>query len=88
MNDRALRSAPPGNQSRSTDSYARLGEIDVPTLIAVGTLDFPNVITTCRDLHAAIPGSRYVEITDTAHLPNLERPAAFNRLLADFLEQR
>ena len=44
MNDRALRSAPAGDQTRSTNSYARLGEIDVPTLIAVGTLDFPSVI--------------------------------------------
>ena len=71
MNGKALRTRLPGEANRSNNSYARIGEISVPTLIAVGTLDFQDLILICRSLHAAIPGSRYVEIPDTAHLPSL-----------------
>jgi 3-oxoadipate enol-lactonase len=32
-----------------------------------------------------IPGARYVELEGAGHLANLERPAAFNAALDDFL---
>ncbi len=38
-----------------------------------------------REVAAAVPGARYTELADTGHLGFLERPAAFNTLLLDFL---
>jgi 3-oxoadipate enol-lactonase len=38
-----------------------------------------------RKLNAALPGSRYVELAGAGHISNLDRPAEFNRAVADFL---
>ncbi|WP_328394190.1 alpha/beta fold hydrolase [Nocardia sp. NBC_00416] len=42
----------------------------------------------CREVAAAIPGARYVEIEGCGHLGYLERPAEVNRVLIDFLSGR
>jgi pimeloyl-ACP methyl ester carboxylesterase len=69
------------------DFRARLGEIACPTLIVWGDRD--RVITP-RDADRfaeLIPGSRKVVFEDTGHMAMLERPAAFNALLAEFLDE-
>ena len=88
MNGRALRAEPPGDHSHPVDSYGRLAEIAAPALIVVGALDFPDVLELSRHLRDTIPVARYAEIPGTAHLPSLEQPEAFNRLLAAFLKAR
>ena len=50
----------------------------------VGDLDFPSVVAACEHLCATVPDARRHVFEGAAHLPNLEQPAAFNRLLADF----
>jgi pimeloyl-ACP methyl ester carboxylesterase len=35
---------------------------------------------------AAIPNARKVIIPNAAHLPNLDQPAEFNRVVEDFLQ--
>ena len=35
-----------------------------------------------------VPGARYAEIDGTAHVPNMERPADFNELVLEFLEDQ
>jgi pimeloyl-ACP methyl ester carboxylesterase len=63
----------------------RLPEIACPTLIVWGDCDR---LVPARDADVfaeMIPGSRRVVFGDTGHLPMLERPAAFNALLEDFL---
>jgi pimeloyl-ACP methyl ester carboxylesterase len=67
------------------DFRHRLGEIVCPTLIVWGDSD--RVITVRdADLYAdLIPGARKVVFEDTGHVAMLERPAAFNALLAEFL---
>jgi 3-oxoadipate enol-lactonase len=67
------------------DSTATLATIDVPTLIMVGDEDVPNPVKESRAIHERIPGSRLEIITQAGHLVNLERPAAFNHLLTEFL---
>ena len=69
------------------DFRDRLGEIACPTLIVWGSND--RVITARDANHFAelIPGSRKVVFEDTGHLPMLERPAAFNVLLDEFLSE-
>jgi 3-oxoadipate enol-lactonase len=38
-----------------------------------------------REMHQAMPGSKFVEIPNAGHLPNLENPEVFNQTLAKFL---
>jgi pimeloyl-ACP methyl ester carboxylesterase len=62
-----------------------LPTISVPTLAIVGDED---VITPPREARAmsdGIPGSRVEILSGAGHLSNLERPAAFNAVLAEFL---
>ncbi len=67
------------------DFRHRLTEIVCPTLIVWGDRD--RVITARdADLFAElIPGSRKVVYEDTGHMAQIERPAEFNALLAEFL---
>jgi pimeloyl-ACP methyl ester carboxylesterase len=66
-------------------AFGRLGEIKAPTLVIVGDHDLPSIKKTADLLVAKISGARKAVIHDAAHLPNLEHPEKFNRLLLDFL---
>lgn len=62
----------------------RLADVSVPTLVVVGTLDQPDFRAISARLAAEIPGAERAEL-ETAHLPALERPDEFNRLVLGFL---
>ena len=64
----------------------RLGEIAVPTLVIVGELDRPEMQEIANRLEAEIPNVRRETIAGTAHVPNMERPDEFDRLVLGFLE--
>jgi len=87
MNGRALlsdfHSAP--EQELEAPALGRLGEIKSPTLVVVGDADVPPVHETADLLVSKIRGARKVVIHDAAHLPNMEHPDKFNRMLVDFL---
>ena len=72
-------------QDLEPPALGRLGEIHAPTLVAVGDKDLPPVLETADLLVSKIRGARKVVIHDAAHLPNLEHPERFNRILVDFL---
>jgi pimeloyl-ACP methyl ester carboxylesterase len=63
----------------------RLGEIEVPTLIVWGTGDRLVPVRDADSFERRIPEARKTIFEDTGHLPQLERPAAFNAVLRDFL---
>lgn len=65
----------------------RLGEIHTPTLVIAGKEDVPEMAPFAEKLAADIPGARLVVLANAGHLPNLERPAEFNRLLEGFLNE-
>lgn len=67
------------------DSTATLATIDVPTLVVVGNEDVLTPVSEAELLHAAIRGSRLEVIDGAGHVSNLERPAAFNHVLSEFL---
>ncbi|MDH7796968.1 MULTISPECIES: alpha/beta fold hydrolase [unclassified Beijerinckia] len=69
------------------DEVAVLAQIKVPTLLIVGREDGA-MPATMHAMAAAIPGAKIQEIADAGHLPNYERPAAFNEILTSFLEVR
>lgn len=66
-------------------AYGRLAEIKARTLVIVGDEDVSEIRDTTDLLASKIPGARKAVIHDAAHLPNLEHPKEFNRLLLDFL---
>ncbi len=63
----------------------RLEEICAPTLAVVGDQDVPAIIEITDIIAARVPGARKAVIRDAAHVPNMERPDEFNRLVLDFL---
>ncbi|HSZ13575.1 MAG TPA: alpha/beta fold hydrolase [Solirubrobacteraceae bacterium] len=69
------------------DIRERLPEIACPTLIVWGDGDRLIPVRDADVFAELIPGSRKVIFEDTGHMSMLERPAAFNALLADFLAE-
>jgi 3-oxoadipate enol-lactonase len=67
------------------DATSVLPTIDVPTLIIVGEEDVLTPPKESRAMHGAIPGSRLEIIPGAGHVSNVERPAAFNQVLTEFI---
>jgi pimeloyl-ACP methyl ester carboxylesterase len=63
----------------------RLGEIGAPTLVLVGGHDRADIRAIADALAGGIPGAQRVDLPGTAHLPNMERPGEFNRVVLEFL---
>jgi 3-oxoadipate enol-lactonase len=68
-------------------AIGRLGQIRVPALVIVGDGDVPAIIENAAVLAREIPGARAVTMAGTAHAPNMEQPAAFNRIILEFLRE-
>ncbi|MGB6008960.1 alpha/beta fold hydrolase [Castellaniella sp.] len=69
----------------ASDSRHLLDQIHMPTLIVVGEDDIITPPAESELLAASIPGSILEILPQAGHFPMLERPHAFNALLADFL---
>jgi 3-oxoadipate enol-lactonase len=69
------------------DLAERLGEIQARTLVAVGAEDVPDILAIADKLANGIPGASRATIENTAHVPNLERPDEFERLVLGFVEE-
>ena len=67
-------------------SWDRLGEIAVPCLAVLGTLDALDHNAMVRRFVEATKGE-LVEIGGSAHMPNMERPAELNQALLEFMTQ-
>jgi 3-oxoadipate enol-lactonase len=74
---RMLRLDPPESE--------RLAEVKVPTLVVTGDEDVADIHLIADRLAAGIPGAERATIADAAHLPSLERPEEFDRIVLDFL---
>ncbi|MGZ4530269.1 MAG: proline iminopeptidase-family hydrolase [Mycobacterium sp.] len=69
---------------RDWDVFDRLAEITLPTLILAGRYD-ECVPEHMRDMHQRIAGSRYELFESSAHMPFVEEPEKFDRVMRDFL---
>jgi 3-oxoadipate enol-lactonase len=67
------------------DTAALLPRLKLPTLVIAGALDQGTPPAMSQAIAQAIPGARLEVIEDAAHLSVLERPAAFERAVRDFL---
>jgi pimeloyl-ACP methyl ester carboxylesterase len=68
------------------DVMADLGRIDRPVLVMAAAKDQLTPPKYGAFLEAVIPGARGVTLTGAGHLSPVEKPAAFNAALADFVE--
>jgi 3-oxoadipate enol-lactonase len=66
--------------------FDRVGEITAPTLVLTGEEDRDDMQAIADRLAAEIPYARRTSIAGTAHIPSLERPDEFDRLVLDFLQ--
>jgi len=66
----------------------RLKNISCPALIIVAEKDNYRISKNAEALDAGIPSARIVTIKNTAHMPNMEKPAEFNKLFLDFLGEK
>jgi 3-oxoadipate enol-lactonase len=76
---RAVRLDPPASQ--------RLREVQAPTLVITGDEDVGDIHQIAERLVAEIPRARRATIAGAAHLPNLERPEEFDRIVLGFLAE-
>ena len=88
---RALATADPAAFGRAClalaelDLAPRLATIANRTLVIVGAEDRTTPPEIARELAAAIPAARYVEIPECGHCPQLEKPQDLAALVVQFL---
>ncbi|MEV0846162.1 alpha/beta fold hydrolase [Streptomyces sp. NPDC049954] len=91
---RMMRAAPPEGAAAALrgralrpDYRPLLRTVRVPALVVVGRLDTYTPVRDAASLHALVPDSELHVIEGAAHLPNLERPEAFDAALAGLLRR-
>ncbi len=62
-----------------------LPQINVPTLVVVGSLDEFTPVADAEFMRDRIPNSKMAVIEGAGHMPNLENPSEFNRIVENFL---
>ena len=70
---------------RDMDQRAQLPRLAPATLVIAGKYDVSTPPERAREIVAAAPNARYVEL-DAAHLANVERPVSFSQAVSSFLE--
>jgi 3-oxoadipate enol-lactonase len=66
------------------DIAERLAELQAPTLVLVGAEDVDDMRALAERFAAGIPQARLATIPGVAHLPSLEQPATFAKLVLQF----
>jgi len=69
------------------DTFDRLNQIRVPTLVTVGSFDVALPTMYSREVAAAIPDAELVIFEEGGHLHNVEQPDEFNRVTLEFLRR-
>ena len=73
-------------QATEPPAWDRLKDIHAPTLLIVGGDDDKLLHTMADKLEQDIPNVRRVTIPETHHIPNMEKPGEFNRIVLEFLK--
>ena len=71
-------------QALEPPAAARLGEVDVPTLVMIGDVDEAGGVAAGHHLAASVRGARSVVFPGVAHMIHLEEPDRFNDLALQF----
>ena len=70
---------------KTTDPINSLNYINIPTLIVYGDQDHDYIIENANYIKEHVSNASIVKVDNTGHLPNLERPKEFNRILSEFI---
>jgi 3-oxoadipate enol-lactonase len=70
------------------DVLDRLPQVRTPTLVVCGDDDPGTPAEGNRKIAELIPGARYEEISPARHIPMMEHPEIFNRILLEWLAAR
>ena len=68
-------------------AFDQVSDIEVPALVTVGEFDLTPHLAEYEYLLSTLPLVTGCTFRDTAHLPNLERPKEFERVLVDWLAE-
>ena len=71
--------------STRVPAVERLGELRIPVLVIVGAQDIPYMPAAANYMVEKIPMAQKVIIEDAAHLPNMDQPGEFQRVVTKFL---
>ena len=67
-------------------AFSRVSELKVPLLVIVGSHDEPYMFAAADFMMENIKTAQKVIMADAAHIPNMEHPLEFQRIVDDFLE--
>lgn len=70
----------------STPAFERLADLKIPVLVVVGAHDTPYILAAADYMLEQLPSARKAVIEDAAHLPNLDQPREFRKIVTAFLE--
>lgn len=76
-----------GEAAMMHDTYDRLPEIRVPTLVIAGTQDKLIPVENSRILASRIPGAESIILEGVGHFMSVEAPEAVNKAIHDFLKR-
>jgi len=66
----------------------RLSELKSPTLLILGKEDLQGMQDIADQLERGISNLKRIDMPGTAHLPPMEKPEEFNRIVLDFLTEQ
>jgi pimeloyl-ACP methyl ester carboxylesterase len=81
----ALRNESDRDELEASNALEGLPNVDVPVLVVVGELDIPQMHAAANHLSEKLSAQPAVVIAESAHLPSMDQPEAFNRALGAFL---
>lgn len=68
------------------NNFPYLAQIKIPTLVIAGEKDYFFPVEAVEEVAQAIDGAQFQVIKNSGHLPNMEQPEVFNRLLQHFYQ--
>jgi pimeloyl-ACP methyl ester carboxylesterase len=77
----------PDRKPYTWDAQGRLGAIEVPVLVLVGTHDLLNPPVRARQISKEITNSRLAEFTESGHLAHWEEPEKFSDTVDGFVAE-
>jgi len=69
------------------DIRLKLKEITTPTLLVSGQYDEATPAMV-KEIHGLIPGSKWELFAESSHMPHVEEPAKFKRVVSEFLDSK
>ena len=75
-----------GTPDAPTPAVDRLDQLNVPVLVIVGAHDTPYILAAADHMVEKIRTASKVVIDDAAHLPNMDHPGEFQRIVDRFLD--